>query len=255
MVNFRKYIDEHYEQFNDNDNLTLDERMYFDFKVRNGKRVKKWHTDRENYRIQINKKTGQPKEVFITPTERLKRKIGQRKAAIKRRAKLKNTLSKKSKSFRVKRNIGNKYNTNNNNNNNKYSKSNTYLDAKNIYPNMLESRLLCETPWVEVLPDIIWDFYSELRDKDWLLQLVSLCRDHEIVSLDLTDDSNNREYENHIKVNDRQFHEIINRLCNDKMFINIARYAYHNDMEEKETILFDNVLEKHASYLLELIKN
>ena len=83
MASFKDYL-------NDQTNTDVDplmEKMWFDYKTRGNKKVKKWHTDRKNFRIQINKKTGQPKEVFISPTERLKRKIGQRKAALKRKSK------------------------------------------------------------------------------------------------------------------------------------------------------------------------
>ena len=65
MMTFKDYMESEVTEAEQ-----LDEKMYFDYKTRNGKKVKKWHTTRKNYRIQINKKTGQPKEVFITPMER-----------------------------------------------------------------------------------------------------------------------------------------------------------------------------------------
>lgn len=257
MSNFKEYIDQQYETFNgDEKELSLDEKMYYDWKIRDGKRTKKWHTDRKNYRIQINKKTGMPKEVFITPSERLKRKIGQRKAAIKRRAKQKNTTSKRLKSFHVRHNFGTQYNTLGHGKRRHVHHGNvdSYLENDNLYPNMLEARLLCETPWVEILPDLVWDFYSELDPATWLLQLVSLCEDREMVSLNFNPDSNNGEVENHIHVTDEQFYEIMNRLMNDNVFIRMAKYAYHNDMTPDESELFDATMETHCPSLLAMIK-
>ena len=55
MASFQDYIDDLNAPAEQ-----LDEKMWFDYKTRNGKKTKKWHTDRKNFRIQINKKTGQP---------------------------------------------------------------------------------------------------------------------------------------------------------------------------------------------------
>lgn len=257
-MNFAEYIDNQYNEFTNVDQLdSLDEKLYWEWRIRNGKRTKKWHTDRKNYRVQINKKTGQPKEVYITPSERLKRKVGQRKAKIKRRAKQKNTTSKRLKSFHVRHNFGTRYNTANNaarTKKKKHGNVDSYLEHDNIYPNMLESQLLCENPWVEVMPDLIWDFYSEIDHAAWLMQLVSLCIDKEMVSLNLNPDSNNIDYQNHIKITDEEFDHVINVLMNDKTFLRIAKYAYHNDMSEEDAELFDTTLDIYAPQLLALIK-
>ena len=158
MISFKDYIDDQVKQ---SDPDLLSEKMWFDYKTRNGKKTKKWHTDRKNYRIQINKKTGQPKEVYITPTERIKRKIGQKKAAIKRKAKQKNITAKRLKSFGVRKNFGMHYNSNNKNNkSNKINKTHDpYLEHDLLYPNMMESQLLLEFPHVELNDDLYWDFY------------------------------------------------------------------------------------------------
>lgn len=256
-MSFRTYIDEQYDNLTDKDILTLDEKMYYEWKTREGKRVKKWHTDRKNYRIQINKKTGQPKEVYITPSERLKRKIGQRKAAIKRRAKQRNITAKRLKSFHVRRNFGDKYNTNSHSIkkiHKHHGNIDSYLENDNLYPNMLESQILLETPWVEVLPDLIWDFYSEVNPGQWLLQLVSLITDHVMVSLNLTTSSNNAEYENKIQITDQQLDHIIDVLLHDMLFLRMAKYAYHNDMSEEDAILFDTVVGSNYPELLDKIK-
>lgn len=259
MASFKDYINEHYEVFNSSVQLdTLDEKLYYDYKIRNGKKTKKWHTTRKNYRVQINKKTGQPKEVYITPSERLKRKIGQQKAAIKRRSKQHNITAKRLKSFHVRHNFGAKYNTANNKvNSKKKGNVDPYLEDNGIYPNMLETmdpRLLCESPWVEVLPDLIWDFYSELSPANWLMQLVSLCVNKEMVSLNLTPKSNNREYENIIHVSEKDLNTIFKNLLKDKTFIRVAKYAYHNDLDQDDIEIFDTTMEKYAPELLAEIK-
>ena len=65
MESFKDYLLDQIEK--SQDESLLDEKMYWEYVTRNGKRQKKWHTDKKNFRIQVNKKTGQPKEVFITP--------------------------------------------------------------------------------------------------------------------------------------------------------------------------------------------
>ena len=159
MTNFKDYVFDQIESSGD-DSL-LDEKMYWEYVTRNGKRQKKWHTDKKNYRIQINRKTGQPKEVFITPTERLNRKIGQRKAALKRRSKQKNISARRHKSFNVRKSAGMRYNTGSSreDKNKKYGNSDNYREHDTLMPNMMEA-LLLEWPHVEILPDTFWDFYS-----------------------------------------------------------------------------------------------
>ena len=183
MASFKDYID---DLSLPAESESLNEKMWFDYKTRNGKKTKKWHTDRKNFRIQINKKTGQPKEVYISPSERLKRKIGQRKAALKRKSKQRNITAKRLKSFGVRSKWGMKYNTKGHVQKQRKGKGATdpYHEHNGLYPNMYE-QLLLEFPHVEILPDIFWDFYEE-RAHDggqWLMQLVSLYKDHQMVSL------------------------------------------------------------------------
>mgnify|MGYP006333628293 FL=1 len=169
MFNFKDYIIDQASQTSEPENF-LDEKMTWEWKTRNGKKTKKWHTDRKNYRIQINKKTGQPKEVYISPMERLKRKIGQKKAALKRKSKQKNITAKRLKSFGVRRKTGMKYNTVGHTSTKKKARSirtyDLYHEYGGLHPNMYESQLLLEFPHIEVLPDFIWDFYEECGSSD-----------------------------------------------------------------------------------------
>ena len=225
----------------------LDEKMYFDYKTRNGKKVKKWHTTRKNYRIQINKKTGQPKEVFITPMERLKRKIGQRKAAIKRKAKQKNITAKRLKSFGMRTKTGMKYNTKcHADKEKKLDKYDTTMGrGDSLYPNMME-QLLLEFPHVEILDNIYWDFYEERStdSNNWLMQLVSLYKDKKMVSMNQGDPrDNNRACETDaekgvIEVTDDDLEKITYTLCQETWFIQYARASYKKlSAEDRE--LFD----------------
>lgn len=244
MISFNDYIDQKIEPMKEVDTDRIDERMWFDYKTRNGKKTKKWHTDRKNYRIQINKKTGMPKEVFITPQERIRRKIGQRKAAIKRRAKQKNITAQRLKSFGVRSRFGMRYNTigHGSKRYHRGGASDKFRENDSLYPNMLEARLLLEFPHVEVLPDLFWDFYEEKASEDgeWLMQLVSLCKDRQMVSLDKDQaDDNNREFEDSIiRLNPGEYESAIMALCSDRFFIMTARMGYEKLSDESRE-LFD----------------
>ena len=243
MASFKDYIDDLLLPV---ESEPLTEKMWFDYKTRNGKKQKKWHTDRKNFRIQINKKTGQPKEVYISPSERLKRKIGQRKAALKRKSKQRNITAKRLKSFGVRTKWGMKYNTKGHTAK-KHGKGTTdpYHEYNGLYPNMYE-QLLLEFPHVEILPDIFWDFYEE-RAHDggqWLMQLVSLYKDHQMVSLNQgspTDNNNCPDAgtkDGFIQLQPNDLEKITYSLCEDPWFIKTAQEGYKN-LSEEERELFD----------------
>ena len=233
MTNFKDYLFGQIEK--SNDESILDEKMYWEYVTRNGKRQKKWHTDKKNFRIQINKKTGQPKEVFITPTERLKRKIGQRKAALKRRSKQKNISARRHKSFNVRKLAGMRYNTGTKRYDDKYrGDSNNYREHDTLQPNMMEA-LLLEWPHIEILPDTYWDFYSEVGNNDgtWIMQLVSLVREQEMHSLkegDPDDNNNSTEFEKPkegvIKVSPGEIEHVFYAISTDMFCVNAIRKAY-----------------------------
>lgn len=224
----------------------LSEKMWFDYRQRGNKKVKKWHTDRKNFRIQINKKTGQPKEVFISPTERLKRRIGQRKAALKRKSKQRNITAKRLRSFGVRTKYGMKYNTKG------HTAKHTgrgamdpYAEHKGLYPNMME-QLLLEFPHVEILPDVFWDFYEERGHEGgkWLMQLVSLYKDHQMVSLNRGNPSDNNDCpdtgtkDGLIRLDQGDLEKITYSLCEDPWFVKTARDGY-KALSEEERELFD----------------
>ena len=242
MASFKDYLDD--QTNTDVDPLT--EKMWFDYKTRGNKKVKKWHTDRKNFRIQINKKTGQPKEVFISPTERLKRKIGQRKAALKRKSKQRNITAKRLKSFGIRTKWGMKYNTKGHTQKQKNRGSvDPYHDHKGLYPNMME-QLLLEFPHVEIMPDVFWDFYEEKAHDNgkWLMQLVSLYKDHQMVSLNKGSDLDNNNCpdagtkDGVIQLDQGDLEKITYSLCEDPWFIKTARIGY-KELSEEDRELFD----------------
>ena len=255
MSSFSDYIIDQAEQTGVPEEY-LTEKMWFDYKTRNGKKTKKWHTTRKNYRIQINKKTGQPKEVYISPMERLKRKIGQKKAALKRKSKQKNITAKRLKSFGVRRKTGMKYNTVGHTSAKKKARSmrtyDPYHEYGGLHPNMYEAQLLLEFPHIEVLPDLIWDFYEECGSSDgsWLMQLVSLYKDHRMVSLkDGEADDNNAEYTSngYYTVTEGELERITYNLCRDTWFIKYARDGYKKLSEENRD-LFDLYVDERLLY-------
>lgn len=248
METFKDYIYNQIEKSGD-DGL-LDEKMYWEYVTRNGKRQKKWHTDKKNFRIQVNKKTGQPKEVFITPTERIKRKIGQRKAAIKRRAKQKNISARRHKSFNVRKLAGMRYNTGSNRKRkgNSYN-TNNFKEKGILQPNMMEA-LLLEWPHIEILPDTFWDFYSEVGNEDgsWIMQLVTLVREQEMHSLkegDPKDNNNSTEFEKPkdgvIKVSPGEIEQIFYAISTDMFCVNAIRKAYKM-LDYEDRLEFDEAM-------------
>lgn len=254
MFNFKDYIIDQAIQTNEPENF-LDEKMTWEWKTRNGKKTKKWHTDRKNYRIQINKKTGQPKEVYISPMERLKRKIGQKKAALKRKSKQKNITAKRLKSFGVRRKTGMKYNTAGHSSKKQARSIRTYdpyHEYGGLHPNMYESQLLLEWPHIEVLPELYWDFYEECgaNDGTWLMPLVSLYKDHKLVSMKSgEEDDNNRETGDNgvYDLSTGELERITYNLCRDTWFINHARDGYKK-LSQEDRDLFDLFVDERLLY-------
>ena len=246
MASFKDYIIDQVQHASNSEN-TLDEKMTWKWRTRNGKKVKKWQTDRKNFRIQINKKTGQPKEVYISPSERLKRKIGQRKAALKRKSKQRNITAKRLRSFGVRSKWGMKYNTKSHVAKQAKGKGVTdpYHERNGLYPNMYE-QLLLEFPHVEILPDVFWDFYEErAHDRGrWLMQLVSLYKDHRMVSLNKGNPTDNNNCpdagtkDGFIQLTGNDMEKITYSLCEDPWFIKTAKEGYKN-LSEEDRELFD----------------
>jgi len=64
----------------------ISERLVKKIVVRKGKKMKKWKSDRKNYRIVLDPSSNRPKEVRMNPEEVRKRKRSQRLGALKRKA-------------------------------------------------------------------------------------------------------------------------------------------------------------------------
>ena len=258
MTTFNQYVDSLVNSSENPDDNQLDEKMYWTYVTREGKRQKKWHTDKKNFRIQLDKKTGRPKEVFITPMERVRRKIGQRKAAIKRRAKQKNISARRHKSFYVRKNAGMRYNTGKSKKDIKHTSHTIDIDRDYLYPNMQESKLLLEMPHVEILPDVFWDFYSECDNNDgtWIMQLVSLVEDKEMHSYKegMPNDNNNSPEAGTkngvIKVSPGEIDQVLYAISTDILCMKMIRYAYVK-LSEEDRAEFDAVMNNngHENFL------
>lgn len=213
----------------------LDEKLVKKFVVRNGKRTWKWTTTRKGkYRVQIDKKTGQPKEVFITAMEKINRKRGQKKAAIKRKAKQKAISRLRKRAFRVRRNQGMHYNTGAGPRKklSKEEQAALKINHSLIHPDMMKEQfdLICESPWPEILPDFVWDFFAEL-DPAWLMQLVTLYTFKEMESV-----AKNRNEMEVLQVTDDELKVITKNLMKDRVFLGLARHDFKNltDVEQEE---------------------
>ena len=264
MKTFNEYIDEHVDNFeNLDDNNQIDEKMTWTYVTREGKRQKKWHTDKKNFRIQIDKKTGRPKEVFITPMERVRRKIGQRKAAIKRRAKQKNISARRHKSFYVRKNAGMRYNTGKSKKDIKKTSRTIDIDRDYLYPNMQESRLLLEMPHVEILSGVFWDFYSECDDNDgsWIMQLVSLIRDKEMHSYkegrpdDNNDSPDTGTKDGIIKITPGEIDKVLYAISMDILCMNMIRHAYTKLSDENRKEFDQTMIDGGQSNFLKNIRS
>lgn len=233
-MNFADYTQMNEQYLDQPDKPELDEALKKKFVIRNGKRTWKWTTTRKGkYRVQIDKKTGQPKEVFITNMERINRKKGQKKAAIKRKAKQKAISRLRRKAFRVRRNQGMRYSTGAFKKKlSKEEKIALQINHSLIHPNMMKEQfdMICESPWPEILPDFVWDFFAEL-DPAWLMQLVTLYTFKEMESV--AKDRNEVEV---LQVTDDELKVITKNLMKDRVFLGLARHDFSNlsDVEQEE---------------------
>lgn len=74
------------------------------FVIRDGKKVTKYITDKENTRIEMQ--NGMPKEIRMMPQEILKRKRAQKVAQIKRKSKMSKMQTKRTKSLKKRKSMG-----------------------------------------------------------------------------------------------------------------------------------------------------
>lgn len=237
----------------------VNEALKVKYVIRKGKKIKKFKSTKDNYRIQY--KDGKPKEVRIKASEKRKRKLGQKKGKIKRKAKEGVIEMRRKKSFIARKSMGLKYNKQIPD---KHAESSTSSSTKlfhsvdkplapkfkkfgESFQNYIENKsLLLEWPENILYStddyDVGWDWCSEVTPEDggWLWQLVKLYKYNHLDSL--RNDRNNFEkmngfYSNdHIEVSDKDLNEITKNLSTDYFFLHQA----HIDLEfADETLMME----------------
>lgn len=202
--------------------------LYTKYVVRNGKRVKKWKTTKEGkYRVEYDE-NGKPREVRITAGERRKRKLGQKKAKLKRKAKQGLIDRKKKRSFKVRDNVGLSYDKKHPQINT--SRENSKLPSQNpkssyLHPKLAESMnedYLFEQPHAYLYDDdgeeVYWDFCSEEDPDNWMLELVRLYKEGQIKSL-----NNLKNFLPKLRVDRIDLKEITENLTSNLFFLSCFR--------------------------------
>lgn len=231
-----------------NFNDYLDEALKIKYVVRKNRRVKKYKTNRKGYRVEYDA-NGKPHEVRMKAAEKRKRRIGQRKGKIKRKAKMNLIKMKQKKSFRARKNMGIAYNKKNpdiNYNRKPYvpvKKDFTQEKEKFLAPKFnenfqefLNEQMLCEWPEGVIWSDsskgieVGWDWCSEEtpEDGEWLSQLVMLFRYGALRTL--RQDRNNLGNDDgfitqpYLYFDKPQLEDIADNLMCDTWFIQIANH-------------------------------
>lgn len=207
-------------------NDCLTEALKKKYVVRNGKRVAKWVTSKKDkYKVEYDA-NGQPKEVRITAGERRRRRMGQKKGKLKRKAKVGLIELRRRKSFIARRNAGMAYNKKlpdivlSRGPNGKMPSA----KPKTLYP--VRESTLNESPHSYLFSDnegydYFWDFYSELAGGyEWLRQVIDIYTKHEIVSIEK--DANNSEYGDVIEIPKEYLAEITENLVSNLEFLCVA---------------------------------
>lgn len=229
-----------------NFNDYLNEALKVKYVVRGNKRIKKYKTTRKGYRIEYDE-NGKPREVRITATEKRNRKLGQRKAKVKRAAKMNVIKFKQKKSFTARKNMGMAYNKklpDINLNRKPYipKKPEDKLlspSFKESFQDYIDECLLCEWPEGVIWSDdtkgieIGWDWCQEAtpEDGEWLRQLVNLYKFNclETLRTDRNQPSNEDGFISNPSIifTDAQVADITDNLCFDFGFLNAA----HQDLK------------------------
>lgn len=234
-----------------NFNDYLDEALKVKYVVRKNKKVKKWKTNKPGWRVEYDA-NGKPREVRMKAAEKRKRRLGQRKGKIKRKAKMNLIKLKQKKSFIARKNMGIAYNKKNpdiNNNRKPYVPVKKSFDKEKEkflapkfnenFQEFLNEQLLCEWPEGTIWSDstkgieVGWDWCSEAtpEDGEWLAQLVMLFRYGALRTL--RQDRNNLGNEDgfitqpYLYFDKPQLEDIADNLMVDTWFIQIA----HNDLK------------------------
>ena len=97
-----------YEDYNDNPHTVFEslisEKLIRKKVIRKGKKLVKWKTDKEGYRVAMV--NGRPKEVKMSSQEKLKRKKASKKSVIKRKAKSAQSNKNRRKSLKRRSSMG-----------------------------------------------------------------------------------------------------------------------------------------------------
>lgn len=213
--------------------------------VRNGKRKKKWVTTKKG-KYKVEYENGRPKEVRITAGERRRRKLGQRKGKLKRKAKVGIIELRRRKSFVARRNAGMAYNK-------KIPDivlsrgPDGHIGGKpgprTLHP--ANESYLVEAPHAYLFTDnegndYFWDFYSELNnDYTWLEQIVDIYTKHELISL--KPDANNSEYGDVIEFGPEYLDEITQNLMFNLAFVSTAAHDFVYAPKEIQDKFRDNI--------------
>lgn len=223
----------------------LSEALKVKYVVRNGKRKKKWVTTKKG-KYKVEYEDGRPKEVRITASERRRRKLGQRKGKLKRKAKIGIIELRRRKSFVARRNAGMAYNK-------KIpdvilsrgpdGKIGGIPGPRTLHP--ANESYLMEAPHAYLFTDnedndYFWDFYSEINnDSTWLNQIVDIYTKHEIISL--KPDANNSGYGDIIEIGEEYLPEITQNLMFNLPFLTTAAYDFVHAPKEIQDRFRDNV--------------
>ena len=238
----------------------LSEALKVKYVVRNGKRKKKWVTTKKGkYRVEYE--NGQPKEVRITAGERRRRKLGQRKGKLKRKAKVGIIELRRRKSFVARRNAGMQYNKkipdivvsrgpNGHIADTPEAKKlrDMNLGAGNFIGHSLHpvhESMLYESPHSYLFSDdegvdYFWDFYSEIAGgSEWLQQVIDIYTKHEIVSIEK--DANNSEFGDVIEIPPDYISEITENLVSNLEFLCVAARDFIDAPKELPQAFMDKV--------------
>lgn len=223
----------------------LSEALKVKYVVRNGKRKKKWVTTKKGkYRVEYE--NGQPKEVRITAGERRRRKIGQRKGKLKRKAKVGIIELRRRKSFIARRNAGMAYNKKIPDIVTSRGPNGHIPDVdkiKTLHP--VRESYLMESPHSYLFSDdegndYFWDFYSEIAGGyEWLQQVIDIYTKHEIVSLEK--DANNSEYGDVIEIPPEYISEITENLVSNLEFLCVAAKDFIDAPKDVQNAFMDKV--------------
>lgn len=239
----------------------VNEALKVKYVVRKGKKVKKFKSTKDNYKVQYE--DGKPKEVRITAKEKRNRKIARKKnkGKLDSPQAIKKKQLRRKKSFNARKMLGlakyNKIIPDKNSAEKSSNKGFTKFAAKDkpLSPKfndsfqdyITNSPLLLEWPQNLIYStddyEVYWDWCSEVTPEDggWLWQLVKLYKYNHLDTL--RNDRNHLTMEDglfsdsHIEVLDKDKDQITKNLIDDYFFIDQA----HTDLEFADEALISEL--------------